>query len=163
MNTSITGELKRSFDLASLRKEAKTLNRPEHWAEINRITTRCDKARQREERLHAAFFDTRVEMARRRLIDEAGTIGRDLKPLSFGDDRFDRNAITRQAQRLVLKSHERRLARIDELERRSLGAVVDRARQENPSPAPARDEFTRVANRRDGKDRRSGPSRRGRD
>lgn len=159
MYSSITDDLRRNFDLASLRKEAGTLNRPEQWAEIKRVQTRCERARQREERLHCAFFDTRVEMTRRRLIDEAATTRRDLKPLSFGDDRFDPNAVTRQAQRLVLKSHERRLARIDDFECRSLGAIVERARQDNPSPTEARDEFTRVADRRDGGDRPAGQQR----
>lgn len=99
-------------------------------------------------------YPTRVEVARRRLIDEAAKRGVELKPWWAGDDRFDKAAIQRQAERDVRRAHERRLLRIEEAERQGLRAIVHRSMRENNMRGIAREAFDRAADRRTGLERR---------
>ncbi|MBN9039333.1 MAG: hypothetical protein J0H53_24990 [Rhizobiales bacterium] len=154
MDLTIAEELDRAFDLASLRREARTIGRPHQWRAANDHLDRCRHAREREQRLYQARYPTRVEAARRRLIDEAAKKGFELKPRWAGDDRFDKAAIQRQAERDVRRAHEGRLLRIEEFERQGLRAIVHRSMRENNMRGVARDGFDRAADRRAGIERR---------
>lgn len=159
MSLTVTEELRRVFDLASLRKGARALKSPRQWGERQAIQSRCDKARDREKDLYSSRYDSRVELIRRRLIDEAARKGFDLKPAWAGNDRFDAAATLRQAQREVREAHHKRISRIDDYESRKLRDLVIRSMRENNLRGKPREEFGRATDRRTGIERRGKRSR----
>lgn len=151
---TIEDELRRTFELASLRKEAKGIETPRQWAAVTKLRARCRDAIAREKELYASRYDTRVETARRRLIDGAARKDETLKPWWGVADRFSPAATLRQAQRDVRDAHQRRIERIDEFERGQLSIIVEQSRRENRLQGTARDDFNRTADRRTGLERR---------
>lgn len=154
MALTISEELNRVFDLASLRQEAADLKAPHQWRRVTGIWRRCDDARQREQNRFEKRYVTRVEVARRRLVDEAAAKSFDLKPGWAGHDTFDAQALTRQAEREVRHAHQQRMERIDEFERRELKAIVEQSVRENNLRGTAREQFGRSVDRRSGIERR---------
>ena len=134
MADHIASELRRAFELASMRKAAEMLTAPDHWAEANAIRMRSQRLRETEERLFRQRFATRVEVARRRIIDEAGTRQRSFAPIWAGADRFDAAQTLRQADREVKQAHEQRLALITRLELNATTGLLARARREGDGP-----------------------------
>ena len=159
MALSINEELRRAFELATLRREARTISVPHRWNDVNTVMMRCNTARAREKDLYADRYNARVEVRRRQLIHEAGKVRREHRPWGEGRDRFDPEATRRQAQQDVRNAHAARIARVDEYERDGLKAIGERSRRESAVQGIARDNFQRAADRRIGPDRRSGPSR----
>lgn len=158
MALSINEELRRAFELASLRLVAKSITEPHQWQAAARLHMRCTDARTREKDLYHARYDQRVEVRRRWLIDEAGKVWRDLRPWGEGHDRFDPQASLRQAHNDVRNAHAGRIQRINDYERLELGRIVERARRENAIRGLAANDFQQAADRRSGPDRRVGPS-----
>lgn len=134
MADSIASELRRAFAVASMRKEAELLQKPEHWAEVRGIRTRAQDLTDTEKRLYHDRYDTRVEAARRRIIDQAGSRTRTFTPGWAGADRFDAADTLRQAHRTVRAAHEQRLGRIDAMELKALTSLVERSGRENARP-----------------------------
>jgi hypothetical protein len=159
MPLSVNKELRRIFELASLRREAGTLQTPKQWRDAARLQFRCNEARSREKDLYQAQYDTRVETARQRIIDKSGVPSRDHKPIWATEDRFSPAATLQQAQRDVRHNHSRRIERIDEYERQQLKKLVERSRRENAMSDEMRGEFERAADRRTVPDRRGVRSR----
>ncbi|MDF1669531.1 MAG: hypothetical protein P1U83_07950 [Roseovarius sp.] len=154
MGFSITNELRRTFDLASLRLDAaKRLNGNE-WRDYAKIKKDFDAKRQFEERRYRLEYKTRIDAVRKRLINEAGSPVRDYVPFFARRDRFDRPAITRQAQIEVRDSHGKTMASLDQFETRSIDGLLDRADERiRKQPKPARD-FEKATDRRAGVERR---------
>jgi len=156
MNLPISEELRREFDLVSLRREARALRTSRQWSEVQRLEKRCGGARAKEEALYAARYETRVEQARRRLIDQAGSRSRDLKPGWATEDRFSPDATLRQAQRDVHAAHERRMQRITDYEAGALRGLIAKSMRENNLRGVAREDFGRSVDRRSDMERRGG-------
>lgn len=148
--------LRRSFEVASLRKDAMALKTTRYWSDVRKLGQRCNKVRAREERLYTERYDTRVEEARRRLIDEAASRSRDFKPPWAGKDRFSPDAILRQARRQVEIAHERRLMRITEYERRTLEGFKRQAARETSASVSPRETFAQASTRSPAMERRGG-------
>lgn len=161
MALTIQEELRRTFELATLRQEAGTLRTSRHWSQVDALMTRSRALRERESRLFAERYDSRVEAARRRLLDEAAAPGRALRPRWAVHDRFDAAGLTRQARREVHAHHERRLGRIMEAEARALTEIVRQAGWQNDLQGQARDAFARETGPAppSGPTRKSGPTR----
>ena len=124
MTQPIADELRQLFELATMRREATRLTSASHWSRASTALSRCGRARRFEQKDFETRYETRVEIARRRLIDEAGSKGFDFQPRWAGDDRFSASAILRQAQREVRMRHEQRLARIDAIARHALTSIM---------------------------------------
>lgn len=154
MALTISEELNRVFDLATLRQEAADLKAPHQWRRVTDIWRRCDDARTREQKRFETRYHSRVEVVRRRLVDEAAAKSFDLKPDWAGEDAFDAQTLTRQAEREVRHAHHQRLERIDEFERRQLKAIVEQSVRENNLRGTAREQFGRTVERRGGIERR---------
>ncbi|MGE0279579.1 MAG: hypothetical protein AB7P20_03050 [Rhizobiaceae bacterium] len=156
MELSIADELNRAFDLAALRQEAKAIRSGHQWRKLIDLEVRCQEARRREHRLYIERYDTRVEVTRRRLVDEAGQKSWNLKPAWAAQDRFNAAATLRQAERQVRAAHDQRMGRIDEFQRRELKSLIEQSMRENNLLGMAREEFGRAVNRRSGMERRGG-------
>ncbi len=156
---TIGGELRRAFHLASMRKEYKDILTGRQREQARKLIERCEDLRKREDSLYEARFLTRVEEARRKLINQAGAVRKEFKPGWMGEDRFNKAATLRQAQRDVRAHHQRRIARIDSHESAQLSGLLNRARKENRIQGKARDAFNKTVDRRGGLERRQSKSR----
>lgn len=157
MTSNIGDDIRRTFALAAMQKEAKHIQASHQWNRANEIMQRCGRLRETENRLFRDHYDIRVEAARHRLIDDAGRRGRPFRPEGAGADRFNPIAILTQADRDVRAAHHRRLMRIGDLELEKLAALVKQSERENARKHEAQSDFQRAADRRSAQDRRETP------
>ncbi len=158
MNLSISQEIKQTFHLVALRKEAKDLVTGRQWEKRDGLIQRCDQARGKEIGLFKERFDVRVANEQKKLIDEAGSKTRNYKPIWAQDDLFDSTTSLAQADSNVRSAHENRIARIDNYERSGLEALMQSARRENKVQGKSVSNFNQTADRRVGGERRIGSS-----
>ncbi len=155
MGFSITEELRRTFDLAALRLEAaKKLNREES-KDYSKVKEGLDAARKHEDQRFRLEYNTRVDAARKRLMNDAASPVKDYVPRWARRDRFDQQAITRQAQVEVHDAHHKTMASLDRNEARSIDGLLERADERvRNQPKIARD-FEKATDRRSGDERRA--------
>lgn len=160
-----TGEnLKRVFNLASLRKRAKALLRPADAEKTREIINRYAREANKQEKLYRRDYKSRVEKALQARINKAGAKDLTLKHRLFGSDNFDKAALTRAARRDVQHDHARRMAHLERGETRELDTLVATAEQRQahksethatPKESLVKENFKRATNRRSGIERRS--------
>ncbi|WP_316859211.1 hypothetical protein, partial [uncultured Cohaesibacter sp.] len=102
---SISNDLRRAFERASLNREAKSILTARQWKTFQDITRVHDEQIQQEKRRYEDEFETRVEMARRRIINEAGRKNKDFKPRMLSRDALNKDDVNRQAVRDVQHAH----------------------------------------------------------
>ena len=158
MSFNIKDEIKRTFDLASLKHRCAKDLAPQEWKEYQKIRQKFDDLRRFEHRTFELEYKTRFEVARKRLINQAGAKTRDFKHRWFGGDQFDKSAINRQAERNVRNSHAQLMAGIDKQEARETSQLLDSCEKRIEQREKPKRDFARAADRRgrDGlpKDRR---------
>lgn len=160
LSIDITKELQKTFDKAIMQHEAKSLTQGQDWKQARTIIERGEKERAAIERKYRNEYDTRVEIVRKRLSKEAGECKLN-HPTPKGRDKFDRQAINRQAHREVKLDHKRVLQQSLDKQNHKLQALQDKARkrdqkkQLSKSTCKARDQFAQVSDRRAAPDRRA--------
>lgn len=156
--SSITADLKQTFDLASLRQRAKSLTRPADLEKMSEITKRYARETNKQEKLYKRDYKTRVEVALQARINKAGVKDRTFKYRLFGSDNFDKSALTRQAHRDVQHDHSRRISQLASREIQELNVLVSTVEQRDASKQQLRetirDDFQRATDRRSRPDRR---------
>lgn len=151
--------VKQTFNLIALRREAGARLTGRQWEKRGELVGRCEEARQKAEELNFKRYEVRVEIARKKLIDEAGSKTKEHKPHFAQDDRFGKDATLRLAQQDVRQAHERRIAQINQYEERSLSNLMAEAKHENQLQGKAERAFDKVADRRRVPDQRKSHSR----
>jgi len=154
MGLGLGEEVRLAFRLATLRREASTVKTGPQWERTRAIGERCERLREEEKKLYRERYLTRVEVARKRLSNDAGKKTREYKPRFVGEDRLDKDALWRQAGREVKAAHRRRLAMIDREEARGLDQEMKRAYGENRCRNVAREDFNKTVDRRTSMERR---------
>ena len=148
MSYNISEDLKSTFHLATLRNEAaKDLNASE-WKKFQQIKTRHDDLRRFEQRAHEMEYKTRVEVARKRIINKAGAKNKDFKHRWFGNDQFDKSATNRQAHRNVRGQHHQLMAGIDKMEARDITKLLDTCEKRNQLRDKPKHDFEQATDRR---------------
>lgn len=151
---SLVDDVRLIFDLASLKREASRNLGADDWNELQQINEKHESQRRFVERDFELSYGDRFAAARKQLIDEAGDKARHLVPRHIGRDRFDKEAIDRQARLQVRHAYRNALDRIDREEAHQIEALLERANQRNqPKETPLR-AFARAIDRRGGPDRR---------
>ena len=126
--SDISDEIKRVFDLASLRIEAVRKLDSDQWATFQKIKKVHDGRRRFVSRMYELEFDKRLAEEQRRQIDKAGEKRLDFVHKWFGQDNFDRSsAIERRALFNVQARHKRDLERIDDQESAELARLIERS------------------------------------
>lgn len=148
MTFTISQRVKQIFNPEALRDEAKARLTGRQWEQRKALVDRCDKARNKAEELNSKRYLVRVEVARKKLIDEAGSKTKELKPLWAPNDRFNKEETLRLAQHMVKQEHERRIAQINQYETRGLTNLLATAKRENQLQGKAERPFKQVADRR---------------
>ena len=151
---SISNDLRRAFERASLNREAKSILTARQWKTFQDITRVHDEQIQHEERVYKDEFQTRVEVTRKRLIDQAGQKNKNYNHRRFCNDAFDKDAINRQAVRNVQHAHHRRMSAIDRMERRDIARLIDHCEMKRESSRQFHQDFSRAIDRRSGNERR---------
>lgn len=123
MSTSPAADLERTFELASLRFEARTLT-DDDWHRFREIQSRYQTERQEKDWAFRREYATRVEATRVELLKNASARRNDHKPRFGRHDRFDAVALERQAHRQVRDEHFRELARLEVRECEELRSLV---------------------------------------
>lgn len=141
-------EVKQLFNLEALRDEAMAQLTGRQWEKRGELVDRCKKASNMACRLLVERGDVRIAIARKKLIDEAGSKTKEHKPFFAQNDRFDNEATLRQAKQKVWLAHKQRLARINQYEERELSNLMAEAKRENQLQGKAERGFNQVADRR---------------
>ncbi len=156
---NLSNQIRRAYKLASLRHEAaKTLRGNDQVAYSKVVVTFAEQRKLEIQSFHNEYR-TRVEVERKRLIDQAGEKNRNFQHRWFGSDKFDKTAITRQAQRNVRHHHESTLARLDKQETEVVDGMLKRAGHREALREKPKHDFEKAVDRRQGKDRRMNISR----
>jgi hypothetical protein len=116
--SSLSREIAQTFNLEALRLEAARSFNKDEWQDFLKVRQDHEKQRNFAKRAYDLEYDERVAMARVRLINKAGAKDRDYNPRWFGRDRFDKDAINRQAHRIVRHAYLNEQVRIDQEEAR---------------------------------------------
>ena len=154
MSLSIHQELKQTFHLAALRKEANTFLTGRQWSQYQRLKDRCNGARTQEQKLFKERYHSRIDQECRKILRDNTAKNRHLKPIGQQDDLFDRAALLKQADTNVRKRHEQRLARITQIEEQGIESLLQSSLRANQFTNQSKDAFTRAADRRSGEERR---------
>lgn len=153
----ITKELKKTFAKAVMQHEAKSLKRAEEWKQARNITERGEAERRSFDNKYFSEYDTRIEVVRKRLINEAGKPKLN-HPNPGRRDKFDREAIERQAHREVQLDHKRVLQQSLDKQGRKMNELQGKARKHNlrqQHKGKAKEQFTKASDRRKSPDRRA--------
>jgi len=154
MTFNINEELKRTFGLASLRREAAKFLNAKEWKEYQKITNRFAGQKRFEQRAYEIEYDTRVEIVRKRLINKAGAKTKEFKHRWFGNDRFDKSAIGRQAHKQVKSQHMKLLAHLENQEFKEVESLMDACQHRRQQREKPKQDFKQATDRRKNIERR---------
>jgi hypothetical protein len=153
MTTDIELGMAEMFRDATKQSVVLELRTPQDWDRFNEIK---DMAKQHE-REETEYFQREKPLllatARKELIDKAGSLTLE-HPSPFGTDRFNKDAIERQANMQVENDHQARLLGIKARESDGYAELSYDIQAREGVRDHARDAFARSTDRRDGQDRR---------
>jgi hypothetical protein len=152
---SIDQDLRRAFERATLKREAKANLSPREWQKFRKIEETHEAQKKHEQQRYKLEYDSRVEIARKHLIDQAATKTKRFNLRWAGDDRFSKDAIERQAHRYVQHRHQRRLSAIDRKLQEQHDALLQKCERRLTQSEKLKADFARATNRRSGQDRRN--------
>ena len=156
---SLSGQVRDTFNKALRQREAAQNLNGEEWAQFRKIRNDCAAQIRGEQRLFELDYQTRFEVARKRRINEAGAKQKTFKPRWLGSDKFDSQAIARQADRDVRHAHAQVIAHLEAKRDEALDALLQRSEHRQRLRDKPKQDFAKAANRRSGRDRRKGPAR----
>ena len=148
MSFNISEEIKRTFDLANLNHQAAKDFNAQEWKSYRKIIEKYDGLRRFEQRTFEVEYKTRVEVARKRLINKAGSKTKEFKHPWFGNDQFDKSAITRQARRNVRGNQNQLIAGIDNQQARETAKLLDTCEKRTKQREKPKQDFAKATDRR---------------
>ena len=146
LTMNISQELNRTFDLATLRREAKHLRKDTDWQKARGIMDHYAKEGHRQTKRYYDQYDTRVEKVMKGLINQRGAKVMTFKPRFLGADQFDKRALHVQAHRTVQHDHHRRMIQLANREKAELSTLLDTVKQRNHISNQNQRSFSRAAN-----------------
>lgn len=157
--TSLSKEVKDLFqprsDLFDLRRQAAKILNKEEWTAYKKQADKFDGERRYVKRAYELEYPARIAKARRRLINEAGSVKRRLVHKVFGSDVFDKNEINRRAQMNVRRAHHSDLSRIDQRECDALRTMLNKSQNLTAQREKPIKDFQKAVDRRSGQERRT--------
>ncbi len=159
MTQDTANELKHTYDLATMRKNARTLRKPEDWQAAREIMERTKREASRLDHRYRAEYDTRVSEAVKKLMNEAGEVKRTLTHPWFTTNNFDQEAMMKQAHRNVQQDHQAQLNGLGQLEHSELESLMHTIHQRDGLRDKTGRDFEHAAERRSTEERRQGRTR----
>jgi hypothetical protein len=156
---SLTAGIREIFKKASLQHAmAKGLNGND-WAVYRQIEEAHDERVRQAQRDHMELYETRVELAKKQLIDKAASKTQGFAPPWLGQDRFDKSAIDRQAHRMVADGHARHLTRLEDQKDQQIAELLKTANRRLTLSTEIKEQFAEAARQQPDQDPRQGPTR----
>ncbi len=158
-NAMTTDNLKKinlALQLKQLRRNGRALLKGQEKKDFIRIKDKHDRQRTTSEQLYAHEYKTRVQIAYRRLLNRAGAKTPELKPRTFGIDRFNKHDLGRQAQLNVRLDHQQSMDRLDGQEMKDSRSFLEKSSQRKKYF----ESFKQTTERRKTQSRRESPERR---
>ncbi len=152
-------QIQETFRRASLQREVALGLKDQNLTRYQEIQSAYDERRAEESVAYRNEYGTRVEAARKRLVDDAASKGRSLRPRFLGRDGFNKEEINRLAHRTVRLDHLRTLEGIETARQDQTQAFLTEVGQTRELGEKMKDNFARATDRRVGPDRRSSRSR----
>lgn len=159
MALNLSSEIRETFRKASLQHEAARGLNGDDWARYREIQDSHARRYRDEQREYESEYQTRLEQARKHLVDQAGTKRRTLSYRIFGRDGFNSHEIDRQAHRNVHGDHVRSLARLEAEQDTQLNTLFAAAEKRRELGAQLKQQFGEADDRRSGPERRRDPPR----
>ena len=148
-------EIRNLFAQAMLQHEAARNLDADGWSAYNKIQAEHAAETRRQELKFLSEYQTRFDVARRKIIDQGGIKDSKLAPRWFGSDNFDVSTIDRQADREVLADHDALLARLRQEKDDRLNALLSSVGEKRPDRVSQfRENFAQMSDRRSGFERR---------
>ena len=156
MATDNLEKINRVLQLKQMRRDGRTLLKGQEKKDFIRIKEKFDKQHTTAEQLYAHEYKTRVEIAYRRLLNQAGSKTLELKPRFVGIDRFNKHDLGRQAQLNVRLDHQQSMDRLDSQELKESTSFLEKSSQRKKYI----ETFKQSTERRRTQSRRESPERR---
>lgn len=154
LSDQVRAHFKPRGDLYELRHKLAHVMNEKEWQEFRKVTEEFGGKRTFAKRAFELNYAQHFDQARRRLIDEAGSVKRRFVPKFMGSDNFDKAEINRLADKEVRDAHNKDLARIDIAETGVLRDMLENCEKRvMQREKPLRD-FQKAVDRRVGPDRR---------
>ena len=149
--------LRSLYGKAALQREAARKLNGEEWQQYREIREQFATQRRAEQRSYDQSYAARVNTVTKRLINKAGQTGteRKLTHRLFGADPFDKKAIRSKAKKIVQAEHSLVLQSLDRQRDQALDGLLARASYRQTLKEKPKRAFSKAANRRSGKDRRT--------
>ena len=160
MALDIKGELKRTYGIAALEREAKQHLKASEWKQYQGIRKKYDGLRKFEERSFQMEYKTRLRVEQKRVINQRGSKHLDYKHRWFGSDQFDKSATLKQADTNIRSKHDKLIAHLTNKEMGELETLLERAGHRQKAKEKFSQDFQKATNRRTGQDRRQSHKRR---
>lgn len=154
MAYNISDELRHSFGLASLQREASKILTAEEWKEFQNIQKKYSGKGRFEQRMYELEYPTRIKVIKERLINKAGSKAKRFNHPWARHDRFDKSTISRQAHREVRNQHLQIIAHLDAQKYNEVKSLIDSSQQRRSFKEKPKRDFNRAADRRKNLDRR---------
>lgn len=154
LSDQVRDHFKPRGELYELRHQLAHVMDKEEWDKYRRVSKNFADKRRYTERAFALDYTSRIDQARQRLIDEAGSIKRHFVPKFIGADNFDKSDINRRAQNHVRDAHAKDMARIDIQESKELRSMLESSDSRTQQREKPRKDFQKAVDRRSGPDRR---------
>lgn len=151
---TISQQLGGLFQKASVNFVGNVLKSDADHAEFTAINQNSAERQDELIRRYYEEYDVRVDLARKRLYDEAAQFSLDHPPPPGGDTNRA-GEIDREAHRQVREQHDADLRQARDEAQRVLEDFLNRAYQRGQTKEPATEAFLRATNRRSGQDRRT--------
>ena len=153
MTNDLNSDVNASFALPLAQHAAMGLTKESDIQARDAINERYKKLREDIEKAYEREYPTRFEAALKDVIDEAARRSLQI-PTPYGTDRFDKNAMNREAQRRVETDHAATLGRLEQDHAREINDLVYSAHARDAQKDRARDAFNQTVDRRSGTERR---------
>lgn len=160
MALNIKGELKRTYGIAALEREAKQHLKASEWKEYQGIRERYDGLRNVEERSFQLEYETRLRVEQRRVINQRGAKQLDHKHRWFGSDQFDKSATLKQADTNIRSKHHELIVHLTDKETGEIEALLEGAGHRQKASKKFSRDFQKTTERRDDHERRQSIKRR---
>tara|TARA_R110002126_G_scaffold239459_11_gene382799 strand:- start:1278 stop:1766 length:489 start_codon:yes stop_codon:yes gene_type:complete len=158
MTYSISDELRHSFGLASLQREASKTLTAKEWKDFQVIKKKYLDIGRSEQRIYELEYKTRVEVAKKRLINKAGSKSKTFKHPWARNDQFDKSAINRQAHRDVRNQHMQIMSHLESQEHKEIKVLIDSSTNRRALKEMPKRDFQKATDRRSVIDRRQSRS-----
>lgn len=156
---SLSQEVRELFEprseLHKLRVQAAKLLNADEWKSLKKASEGFETERRAVKRSYEKEFEGRVAKVSQKLINEAGSVRRQLTPRGLGGDGFNRERIRTQAKLEVRAAYESELDKIDKRETEATRLCLDKALRRGQLREKLIGDFQTATDRREGQDRRT--------